>query len=135
MDRVAKLLGGKRKSLFTKMVSKGDLQRYFDTVKCDKEIYFVAIQGAESSHLFVGNDQIMRFFVDLESAKMYCGEVQDLMMEHKFFVAGYYAVRGITKAITEAKSVSFVKSVVVSTYQKNVLVDIDCVYKRKQLLN
>lgn len=65
MDKTVKsVLHEPRPFLFKELIVKSDLQEYFDIVKKDETIYFVAAQNKETNGtLFVGPDLTMRFFL------------------------------------------------------------------------
>lgn len=136
MDKTAKSSPSNvRKPLFFDIVKRSDLEKTFDVIKHDDFVYFIAAQSETGSSLFAGYDCVIRFFIDLSHADLYRQQVQDKIPQYKFFVVRFHAVNGIAKAISEAQMSKFVKSVAVSVYQKDVLVDVDLVYNRKQFLN
>lgn len=138
MDKIAKSpLLEPRPFLFKNLIVKSDLQEYFDIVKRDETIYFVAAQNKETNGtLFVGPDLTMRFFLNVDCADQYRESCQSATKDYHFFIVRFQATNGIAKAIADVQTSTRQPAfLMVSKYKKDILVDIDLVYSTKQLLN
>lgn len=138
MDKIVKSSASERERppLFLPRPDKADLEKYFEVLKRDENIYYAALEHQNGKHeLFIGVDYTMRFFLTAEDANIYRESVQVLVPQMKFVVIRFQAVNGVAKGIADVKTAPKAGGLAVSTYKNGNLIDIDHVYKTKQLLN
>ncbi len=136
MDSPVRYYLNHRPQIFQELPNRSDLELYFDIVKRDETIYFVAVEDKNiKGCLFVGTDSTLRFFLNVDCADQYREYAQRAAPQYNFFIVRFQAVNGIARAISDSKTSSRPTYVAVSTFKKEILVDIDLVYSQKQLLN
>ena len=137
MDKIVKSSASERERppLFHPRPEKADLERYFDILKRDETIYFAAVDTNGSHQLFIGPDYTLRFFLTAQDADFYRASVQAMVPQMSFVVIRFQAVNGVAKGIADVKSAAKPGALAVCTYKNGNLIDIDHVYRTKQLLN